>query len=73
MAKNKLCFPLNSLVDLSTFEMKFVGATGHRGNNAATNAANNVQKAYFLRKSASLINTLEININRQSRQNINQY
>jgi hypothetical protein len=28
--------PPNSLVDLSTFEMNFVGATQHRGNNAAS-------------------------------------
>ena len=34
----------NSLVDLSTFEMNFVGTTQHRGNNTATNVANYVQK-----------------------------
>ena len=65
--------PPNSLVDLSTFEMNFVGATQHRGNNAATNVANYVQKAYFPRNTASLIENLEIKINGQSRQNINQY
>ena len=65
--------PPNSLVDLSTFEMNFVGATQHRGNNAATNCANYVQKAYFPRNTASLIENLEIKINGQSRQNINQY
>ena len=65
--------PPNSLVDLSTFEMNFVGATQHRGNNAATNCANIVQKAYFPRNTASLIENLEIKINGQSRQNINQY
>ncbi len=32
--------PPNSLVDLSTFEMNFVGATQHRGNNAFSNVAN---------------------------------
>ena len=65
--------PPNSLVDLLTFEMNFVGATQHRGNNTATNVANYVQKAYFPRNTASLIENLEIKINGQSRQNINQY
>ena len=65
--------PPNSLVDLSTFEMNFVGTTQHRGNNVATNVANYVQKAYFPRNTASLIENLEIKINGQSRQNINQY
>ena len=39
--------PPNSLVDLSTFEMNFVGATQHRGNNTATNVANYVQKSMY--------------------------
>ena len=65
--------PPNSLVDLSTLEWNFIGATQHRGNNAATNAANYVQKAYFPRNTASLIENLEVKINGQSRQNINQY
>jgi hypothetical protein len=42
--------------------MNFVGATQHRGNNAATNVANYVQKAYFPRDTASLIENLEIKI-----------
>jgi hypothetical protein len=41
--------PPNSLVDLSTFEMNFTGATQHRGNNASTSVANYVPKAYFPR------------------------
>ena len=45
--------PPNSLVDLSTFEMNFTGETQHRGNNAGTNVANYVQKAYFPRNTAS--------------------
>jgi hypothetical protein len=65
--------PPNSLVDLSSFEMNFVGTTQHRGNNAGTNVANYVQKAYFPRNTASLIENFEIKINGQSRQNINQY
>ena len=55
--------PPNSLVDLSTFEMNFTGATQHRGNNAGTNCANYVQKAYFPRNTSSLIENLEIKIN----------
>ena len=55
--------PPNSLVDLSTLEMNFTGVTQHRGNNAATNCANYVQKAYFPRNTASLIENLEIKIN----------
>ena len=65
--------PPNSLVDLSTLEMNFTGTTQHRGNNAASNCANYVQKAYFPRNTASLIENLEVKINGQSRQNINQY
>ncbi len=65
--------PPNSLVDLSTFEMNFVGATQHRGNNTGTNCANYVQKEYLPRNTATLIENLEIKINGQSRQNINQY
>ena len=53
--------------------MNFTGVTQHRGNNAGTNCANYVQKAYFPRNTASLIENLEIKINGQSRQNINQY
>ncbi len=55
--------PPNSLVDLSTFEMNFTGATQHRGNHAATNVANYVQKAYFPRNTASLIENLELRVN----------
>ena len=36
--------PPNSLVDLSTFEMNFVGATQHRGNNSSSNVANYSRK-----------------------------
>ncbi len=53
--------------------MKFVGATRHRGNNAGTNVADYVQKTHFPRNTASLNENLEIQINGQSRQNINQY
>ncbi len=65
--------PSNSLVDLSTFEMNFVGATQHCGNNASSNVVNYVQKAYFPRNTSSIIENLEVKINGMSRQNINQY
>ena len=75
-----VALPPNSLVDLSTFELNFQGITQHRGNGTAgggtgtaTNVANIVQKAYFPRNTASLIENLEIKVNGQSRQNINQY
>ena len=55
--------PPNSLVDLSTLEFNFTGATQHRGNNAATNVANYVQKAYFPRNTASLMENLEVKVN----------
>ena len=55
--------PPNSLVDLSTFEMNFVGTTQHRGNGSASYCANYVQKAYFPRNTASIIENLEIKIN----------
>ena len=72
--------PANSLVDLSTLEFNFQGATQHRGNGTTgggtgtgTNCSNVVQKAFFPRNTASLIENLEVKVNGQSRQNINQY
>ena len=72
--------PAISLVDLSTLEFNFQGATQHRGNGTTgggtgtgTNCANVVQKAYFPRNTASLIENLEVKVNGQSRQNIDQY
>ena len=69
-----VALPPNSLVDLSTFEFNFTGATQHRGNGAtgggvglASNCQNVVQKAYFPRNTASLIENLEIKVNGQSR------
>ena len=61
-------------MDLSTFELNFQGTTQHRGNGAtgggtglASNCSNVVQKAYFPRNTASLIENLEIKVNGQSR------
>jgi hypothetical protein len=76
-----VALPPKSLVDLSTFELNFKGYTNHGGNGAAwttasgtaTNKNNYVNKRYFPRNIASLIENLEIQINGQSRQNINQY
>lgn len=65
--------PSNCLVDLATFEFNFVGTTQHAGNGGSSQVNNYVQKRYFPRNSASLIENLEIKINGQSRQNINQY
>ena len=55
--------PPNSLVDLATLEFNFTGSTQHRGNNAASNCQNYVQKAYFPRNTSSLIENLEVKIN----------
>ena len=76
-----VALPPSSLVDLSTFELNFKGYTSHGGNGStwattartATNKNNYVNKRYFPRNTASLIENLEIKINGQSRQNINQY
>ena len=76
-----VALPPSSLVDLSTFELNFKGYTQHGGNGStwattagtATNVPNFVNKRYFPRNIASLIENLEIKINGQSRQNINQY
>jgi len=76
-----VALPATSLVDLSTFELNFKGYTQHCGNDAtwattagtAANISNFVNKRYFPRNIASLIENLEIKINGQSRQNINQY
>ena len=66
-----VALPPNSIVDLSTFELNFKGYTTHGGNGStwattsgtATNAPNYVNKRYFPRNTASLIENLEIKIN----------
>jgi hypothetical protein len=65
-----VALPTSSLVDLSTFELNFTGYTQHGGNGAAwattagtaTNTAYFVNKRYFPRNIASLIENLEIKI-----------
>jgi hypothetical protein len=73
--------PPNAIVDLSTFEMNYTGATQHGGNGVdwattggtSTNIRNYCGKRYFPRNSASIIQNLEVKINGQSRQNIPEY
>ena len=64
--------PMNSLLDLGTFEMNFYGKTAHNG---AINGAqkNYVQTRFFPRNIQSLISNLEVKINGRSIQNITQY
>ena len=64
--------PMNSLLDLGTFEMNFYGKTAHNG--AVTGAQKNyVQTRFFPRNIQSLISNLEVKINGRSIQNITQY
>lgn len=64
--------PLNSLVDLSTFQMTYLGETTHNG---ATNGSANyaVQTRFFPRNTASIIQNLEIKINNVSIFNVPDY
>ncbi len=64
--------PMNSLLDLGTFEMNFYGKTAHNGA-ASGNQKNYVQTRYFPRNIQSLISNLEVKINGRSVQNITQY
>ena len=64
--------PMNSLLDLGTFEMNFYGKTAHNGA-ASGNQKNYVQTRYFPRNIQSLISNLEVKINGRSIQNITQY
>ena len=64
--------PMNSLLDLGTFEMNFYGKTAHNGA-ASGNNKNYVQTRFFPRNIQSLIANLEIKINGRSIQNITQY
>ena len=51
-----VAFPPNSTVDWGTFELNFRGYTSHGATSgAATNAGNFVNKRYFPRNTASLI------------------
>jgi len=67
-----LSLPMNSLLDLGTFEMNFFGKTAHNGA-ASGNQKNYVQTRFFPRNIQSLISNLEVKINGRSIQNITQY
>jgi len=64
--------PMNSLLDLGTFEMNFFGKTAHAGASSG-NQKNYVQTRFFPRNIQSLIANLEVKINGRSIQNITQY
>jgi len=64
--------PMNSLLDLGTFEMNFFGKTSHNGA-ASGNQKNYVQTRFFPRNIQSLISNLEVKVNGRSIQNITQY
>ena len=64
--------PMNSLLDLGTFEMNFYGKTAHNG--AVSGAQKNyVQTRFFPRNIQSLISNLEIKVNSRSVQNIHTF
>jgi hypothetical protein len=64
--------PMNSLLDLGTFEMNFFGKTAHNGATSG-NQKNYVQTRFFPRNIQSLISNLEVKVNGRSIQNITQY
>ena len=67
-----VALPMNSLLDLGTFEMNFYGKTAHNGASNG-NQKNYVQTRFFPRNMQSLIENLEVKINGRSIQNITQY
>jgi hypothetical protein len=70
--KNIVFHPVNSLLDLGTFEMNFYEKAAHNGA-ANGNQKNYVQTRYFPRNIQSLISNLEIKVNCRSFQNTSQY
>lgn len=64
--------PMNSLLDLSTFEWYFYGQTNHAGAQSG-GPTGYVRARFFSRNMQSLIETLEIKVNGKSIQNIPQY
>ena len=64
--------PMNSLLDLGTFEMNFFGKTAHNGA-ANGNQKNYVQTRFFPRNTQSLISNLDIKCGGRGIQNIAQY
>jgi hypothetical protein len=64
--------PTNTIVDLASFTMQYVGQTTHAGK-SGTGAANYVQTRFMPRNSASIIQELTVDINGQSRFSLNDY
>ena len=64
--------PMNSLLDLGTFEMNFFGKTAHNGA-ANGNQKNYVQTRFFPRNTQSLISNLDIKCGGRGIQSIAQY
>ena len=65
--------PPNALIDLSTFTMDFDGYTQHNGTNGVTGPAGYCQSRFFPRNTQSLIESINVKINGQTRQLINNY
>lgn len=64
--------PLNSLVDLSTFQMAYEGATTHLGSQVGAGDTT-IRTRFFPRNTASIIQNLEVKINNVSIFNVPDY
>jgi len=65
--------PTNAMIDLSTLTMDFDGYTQHNGSNGVLGPAGYCQTRFFPRNTQSLIDSLSVKINGQTRQLINNY
>ena len=65
--------PINACVDLSTLTMDFDGYTQHNGSNGKNGPGGYCQSRFFPRNTQSLIDSLNVKINGQTRQLINHY
>ena len=65
--------PPNALIDLSTFTMDFDGYTQHNGTNGLLGPNGYCQSRFFPRNTQSLIESINVKINGQTRQLINNY
>jgi hypothetical protein len=68
--------PHNSVVDLNTFIMEYIGETNHAGKTAAgagDGANGALQTRFFPRNTASIIEQLDVEINGQTRFTCNNY
>jgi hypothetical protein len=64
--------PNNTVVDLASFTMQYVGKTTHNGK-AGVGASDYIQSRFMPRNSASIIQELTVDINGQSRFSLNDY